>query len=123
MVPIMLLGRIAAMSYVIVAERKGLSIFNRAGTASEALELAVARRRDGAEAVYVRDHTWELVPATNLERMVGRERTGSSASSPNEPVTVRVGAVAAARPEAPPPAVRTGRVRVFKAAGTQRSRD
>jgi hypothetical protein len=116
------------MSYVIVAERKGLSIFNRAGTASEALELAVARRRDGAEAVYVRDHTWELVPATNLERMVGRERTdssasSSSASSPNEPVTVRVGAFAAARPEAPPPAVRTGRVRVFKAAGTQRSRD
>lgn len=110
------------MSYVVVAERNGLSVFNRAGTAAEALEMAVARRRDGAEAVYVRDHAWDLVPAATLERMVERERSAPAVAPPIEAVTVRVGAAATDSAASSQP-IRSGRVRVFKAAGTQRSRD
>lgn len=116
------LGWTASMSYAIVAERQGLSIFNRAGTAAKALELAVARRRAGAEAVYVRDHAWELVPAAVLERAVESERGGLAAPALSEAVTVRVGATPEASPEKTFPPVRSGRVRVFKAAGIQRSR-
>lgn len=113
------------MSYAIVAERNGISIFNRAETAAEALELAVARRRDGAEAVYVRDHAWELVAASALERMAQRETAHPAPAARNEPVTVRVSPTPApAEPAAAPPSpVRAGRVRVFKAAGAQRPRD
>lgn len=110
------------MSYAIVAERHGLSIFNRAGTAVEALELAVARRRAGADAVYVRDHAWELVPAAVLERAVESERGGPADPALNEAVTVRVGVTPDVSSEKTSPPVRSGRVRVFKAAGIQRSR-
>ena len=58
------------MSYFIVAEQRGLVIFDRAGTAAEALDLAVSRRGAGAEAVYVRYEAWGLVPASALEQAV-----------------------------------------------------
>lgn len=125
------------MSFTVVAERQGLSIFNRADTAADALDLAVARRRAGAESVYVRDRTWELVPATTLEQAAEHERGGHAAIQAVPSITVRVGAAAPGERSAPPvrtgaadappqersaSPVRTGRVRVFKAAGQPRSR-
>ncbi len=108
------------MPYFIVAEQRGVVIFNRADTAAEGLELAVLRRRAGAEAVYVRDEAWALVPASALEQSVERERSGRTA--PAEAVTVRLSAAPEPPRETALPSVRSGRVRVFKAAGVQRPR-
>jgi len=114
----------AAMPYAIVAERQGLSIYNRAERAVEALELAIARRRAGAEAVYVRDRAWELVPASVLERAAQSEeqRGAYAAPSPDATITVKVGAAPDAAPGSTPQGEGRGRVRIFKAAGPQRSR-
>lgn len=111
------------MSYAIVAEHHGISIFNRARTAVEALELAVSRRRSGAEAVYVRDSAWALVPASTLERAAEIERAGYATPSRNTSNSVRDSVTTEPTSERPVPNARAGRVRVFKAAGAQRTRD
>ncbi|GEO98929.1 hypothetical protein [Methylobacterium haplocladii] len=110
------------MPYAIVAECQGLTIFNQTRSAAEALELAVARRRTGAASVFVRDEAWTLVPAAALEEAVARDRRHEPTPAPAV-TTLTFGnsdTRASSADEAPP--VRTGRVRVFKAAGLQRPR-
>lgn len=110
------------MPYAIVAERQGLSVYNRVETAAEALTLAIARRRAGCEAVYVRDQAWEVVPAGALEQAAESQHRPTAAPAQDSSITVKVGAAPDGAKRTTASEARSGRVRVFKAGGAQRSR-
>jgi len=61
------------MSFTIVAETSGLQIINSKETARDALMLAIARRRDGAQKVFVYDAQARFVSATALAHAVRLE--------------------------------------------------
>jgi hypothetical protein len=61
------------MSFTIVAETSGLQIINSKETARDALMLAIARRKDGAQRVFVYDAQARFVSATALAHAVRLE--------------------------------------------------
>jgi hypothetical protein len=130
------------MPFTIVAERRGVSTYNRRKAAREALFLASSRVQEGAEKVLVYDERGQFVSAPTLAEAardeVGAVRAVQKAVdeaiadlltlSPqpyteSSGLTITVTSDAAARPaDATPPEpetkpVRSGRVRVFRAAG------
>ena len=65
------------MPFTIVAERHGVSIYNRRSAAREALFLASSRVREGAEKVLVYDETGQFISASALSE-AARNRIGTA---------------------------------------------
>ncbi|MCJ2020539.1 hypothetical protein MKK84_24450 [Methylobacterium sp. E-065] len=130
------------MPFTIVAERRGVSTYNRRQAAREALFLASSRVQEGAEKVQVYDELGQFVGAPSLAA-AAREEVGAVRAvqkavddaiadlltlSPqpyteSTGLTITVTSDDASRPaeeKSPEPEavpVRSGRVRVFRAAG------
>lgn len=130
------------MPFTIVAERRGVSTYNRRNAAREALFLASSRVQDGAEKVLVYDEMGQFVSAPILAE-AAREEVGAVRAvqkavddaiadlltlspqpyteSTGLKITVTSGETARPAHEKPPEPetkpVTSGRVRIFRATG------